>query len=135
MQTFLPYRSYKISAAVLDRLRLGKQRVECKQILSGLLGITSGWRNHPVTRMWEGYEQALAHYGMHCCNEWIARGYNDSCKPFFLAHITGRSFIRPPWHTHDRCLRYRALLLRKAPDHYRQYWPDQDDTLEMTYER
>ncbi len=33
MQTFLPYDSYADSAAVLDRARLGKQRVEAKQIL------------------------------------------------------------------------------------------------------
>lgn len=36
MQTFLPFDEFKRSAAVLDSKRLGKQRVECLQILSAL---------------------------------------------------------------------------------------------------
>ena len=38
MQTFLPYADFPGSAKVLDRKRLGKQRVECCQILNTLLG-------------------------------------------------------------------------------------------------
>ena len=33
MQTFLPFPDFQQSAAVLDRVRLGKQRVEALQIL------------------------------------------------------------------------------------------------------
>ncbi|MFN7881952.1 MAG: pyrimidine dimer DNA glycosylase/endonuclease V, partial [bacterium] len=33
MQTFLPSPSFAESARILDNKRLGKQRVECKQIL------------------------------------------------------------------------------------------------------
>jgi hypothetical protein len=36
MQTFLPYPDFAKSAAVLDNKRLGKQRVECLQILTAL---------------------------------------------------------------------------------------------------
>lgn len=32
MQTFLPYPDFRQSAKVLDRARLGKQRVECLQL-------------------------------------------------------------------------------------------------------
>lgn len=39
MQTFLPYDSFKKSARVLDQRRLGKQRVECLQILGALTDI------------------------------------------------------------------------------------------------
>ena len=38
MQTFLPYASFEESAKVLDRQRLGKQRVECLQIFNALAG-------------------------------------------------------------------------------------------------
>ena len=37
MQTFLPYADYAASAKVLDRMRLGKQRVETLQILQTLV--------------------------------------------------------------------------------------------------
>jgi len=57
MQTFMPYGSqYDQTAKCLDVKRLGKQRVETYQILKALLGESKGWRNHPATRMWEGYE-------------------------------------------------------------------------------
>ena len=61
MQTFLPHKSFKKSLKVLDWRRLGKQRVEAHQVLNVLLGRTEtkGWRNHPITRMWDGYEPAL----------------------------------------------------------------------------
>ena len=61
MQTFLPHESFKKSLKVLDWRRLGKQRVEAHQVLNVLLGRTEtkGWINHPITRMWDGYEQAL----------------------------------------------------------------------------
>lgn len=36
MQTFLPYSNFSASARVLDDKRLGKQRVECLQILKAL---------------------------------------------------------------------------------------------------
>ena len=36
MQTFLPYSNFHLTAEVLDRKRLGKQRVECLQILRTL---------------------------------------------------------------------------------------------------
>lgn len=39
MQTFLPYPSAERSARVLDNQRLGKQRVECLQILAALTEI------------------------------------------------------------------------------------------------
>ena len=57
MQTFLPYKDFSRSAKVLDRQRLGKQRVEGLQILQCLLGIGSlRWKNHPAVKMWKGAE-------------------------------------------------------------------------------
>ena len=58
MQTFMPYPDFVKSVQVLDYRRLGKQRVETYQVLNVLLERThtKGWRNHPFTRMWSGYE-------------------------------------------------------------------------------
>lgn len=36
MQTFLPYEDFEQTASVLDRQRLGKQRVETLQLLKAL---------------------------------------------------------------------------------------------------
>ena len=80
MQTFLPYKSFDESLKSLDYRRLGKQRVEAMQILNVLLGRTEtkGWSNHPITRMWEGYEPSLQLYFNMCVEEWVNRGYNNN---------------------------------------------------------
>jgi hypothetical protein len=64
VQTFLPLPDFAESAAVLDRQRLGKQRVEVLQLLGALTGQRPGWVNHPAARMWRGHERALARYGL-----------------------------------------------------------------------
>ena len=59
MQTFLPYPDFQKTAQCLDNKRLGKQRVEARQIISTLEGKSNGWRNHPAVKMWKGYEDCL----------------------------------------------------------------------------
>ena len=83
MQTFYTDHSFTVTAQHLDYRRLGKQRVETKQILMTLLGESNGWRNHPAVRMWEGYETALCWYGMAMCWEWRQRKYVDNLQPYF----------------------------------------------------
>ena len=89
MQTFLPYKSFNESFKVLDYRRLGKQRVEAMQILNVLLGRTKtkGWVNHPATKMWKGYENALKQYLNECIEHWINRGYNNNMKKKLLKVI------------------------------------------------
>lgn len=102
MQTFLPFLGFKRSAACLDDKRLGKQRVEAKQILLALNSYSYGWQNHPAVKMWRGYEYALAEYGYIVCEEWIDRGKNDSLRSFFLQAMqkykrNHKTPIYPPW--------------------------------------
>lgn len=129
MQTFLPYANASLSAGVLDRQRLGKQRVEAYQILNALTGKSKGWVNHPATRMWRGYERALAFYGWVMCDEWIRRGYRDSLQEKFLS-TSDEEFKWPDWYGDERIhLSHRSNLVRKYPDFYRVYWPDVRDDL------
>lgn len=129
MQTFLPYPSFAASAKVLDMKRLGKQRVECKQIINALEGTSKGWQNHPATKMWRGYLPALAQYGVAMCEEWIDRGYKDSLLPFFLERVTPEQ--RAPIWIGDEAVHFshRSNLLRKMPEHYRQFWPYEPDDI------
>jgi hypothetical protein len=123
MQTFLPYANFVRSAVVLDRQRLGKQRVEAWQILRALTGQSSGWINHPATKMWRGYENELAFYGMCICEEWIHRGYKDSLLPRFIEHFDEDVYEPPFWLGDTQFhMSHKSNLLRKLPAHYRQYW-------------
>lgn len=115
MQTFITSLNLSKAAAELDRQRLGKQRSETLQILQALHGETNGWRNHPAVRMWRGYEQYLIIYGVAICDEWIRRGYKDTCRDKILRYApTSVPFITPPWLTEEFCSNHRSILLGKA---------------------
>jgi hypothetical protein len=137
MQTFLPYPSFKDSAAVLDRQRLGKQRVEVLQLLNVLTGVRQGWGNHPAAKMWRGYESALAVYGCVMCREWTGRGYNDTCYGKILERVPAafnEVLVLPPWvGSSDFHLSHRSNLLRKLPEHYRPLFGDISDDLEYVW--
>ena len=140
MQTFLPYPDFAASAAVLDNRRLGKQRVEALQVLRALTRSTYGWKHHPAVRMWAGYPEAVAAYGIAVCEEWVGRGRADTCLATItadlalaglpsprtqqeLAHADGL----PSWLGDQRLhASHQASLVRKDPQHYRPLFPDVD---------
>ncbi|MER6981624.1 MSMEG_6728 family protein, partial [Streptomyces carpinensis] len=95
MQTFLPYPGFTESALVLDRRRLGKQRVEVLQVLRGLTVPGYGWRHHPAVRMWAGYEEALVRYGLDVCRVWRDLGHQDSCAATLVAELAAHRPGRP----------------------------------------
>lgn len=121
MQTFLPFADFRKSAAVLDVRRLGKQRVETLQILNALHGMTAGWVNHPATRMWRGYTQALVLYGVAVCDHWVSLGYNDTCRDKILAYQTSEPVMMPLWMGGKIHRTHRAALLFKNFDFYVRY--------------
>ena len=127
MQTFLPYPNFQRSAIVLDRQRLGKQRVEGYQILRTLVGISTGWSNHPATRMWRGYTPALRHYTQVCIDEWLHRGYKNTIVLPDALPTDDKGY--PPW-LGDPTIHasHRSNLLRKMPQHYACYgWTEPSD--------
>ncbi len=123
MQTFLPLGDFAASARSLDRARLGKQRVECWQILGALTGRTRGWANHPCVRMWRGHEAALASYAVAVCDEWIGRGYRDSMRERFVPYLVADP-VMPPWLGDEAFhVSHRSSLVGKDPGHYGPLWP------------
>lgn len=124
MQTFLPYASFKDSAKSLDSKRLGKQRVEVKQIFNCYTGKLSRWNNHPAVRMWRGHHIALLQYGLDICEEWQLRGFEDTLydefSDWYIEEIsTGVDIIYPPWlGDRDFHRSHRANLVRKDPEFY-----------------
>jgi len=111
MQTFLPYKDFAESAKCLDGQRLGKQRVEAKQILLTLqkgshtclscgwdspgyapdycnrrgshVWRATPWYNHPAVKMWRGSRAQLCLYGGAICIEWRTRRYRDTLYKWF----------------------------------------------------
>lgn len=154
MQTFLPYPDFAQSARCLDNKRLGKQRVECLQILKTLskgpteviqkvdgrtnkvLAIyrKTPWYNHPAVQMWKGYHDRLVAYGCAMCHEWSKRGFNDTCCDKIIATLItappsnlGKT---PPWLGNEAYhASHRSNLLRKDFAHYSQFGWTEPTTL------
>ena len=137
MQTFLPYADFRKSAECLDRQRLGKQRVEAWQIIRALRGETKGWVNHPATKMWRGYEMALAMYGLVVCDVWRWRGYKDSLRDKFAEIVASGELINyplPDWIGDEAFhLSHQSKLLSKLPSHYQQYFAGVPDNLDYVW--
>ncbi|MGW1560473.1 MSMEG_6728 family protein [Streptomyces sp. NPDC002144] len=144
MQTFLPDPDFRTTAQLLDRRRLGKQRVEALQVLRGLTVPGYGWRRHPAVRMWAGYEEALVRYGLEICRVWRELGHQDSCAASlvagFAAHRPGHAVREqgrlaaerelPPWLGDERFHRsHRSALVRKDPAVYGELFPGVPDDL------
>ena len=141
MQTFLAFPLFEKAAKILDRQRLGKQRVECLQILQCLTEERVGWKNHPCVKMWAGHEKSLAVYGLYICNEWIKRGYKDTCFgkiQKFIPNYVFREFnfieyfkkIESPSWLGDNKFHstHRAALLYKNFDYYKQFgWTEKPE--------
>jgi hypothetical protein len=130
MQTFLPYADFAKSAACLDNRRLGKQRVECLQILNALTGQSKGWINHPAVLMWKSYEVSLYEYLIKIVREWKARGFKDTCfdKASNL-YINVTNYANPPWLDNEAFhASHRSNLLRKDHEWYGKYgWAEPND--------
>lgn len=114
MQTFIPYTDFEECARSLDYRRLGKQRVECKQILNAIERGSGGWSNHPATRMWRGYEPALRQYMRAIILEWIARGYKNN-----MEIPEPEAYELPPWWGREEIhASHRSALLEKDIEYY-----------------
>lgn len=131
MQTFLPSPSFLHSASVLDDKRLGKQRVECLQILNALHDPSYGWQNHPAVKMWRGYEQALVRYSLYVCAQWQRRGFNDTCYDKIRKFCDeSPTVLMPPWlGDADFHRSHQSNLIRKKPEHYVPLFPDVPNNL------
>ena len=140
MQTFLPYRAFSRSAAVLDTARLGKQRVETLQVLRALALPDYGWQRHPVVVMWQGRVPALVAYGLACVEAWTAQGRPDTTAgqiAEFAAEVVGMSQddlaqagMLPRWLGNGALhLSHRSALVRKDPAFYRPVFGDVPDDL------
>jgi len=136
--TFLPFPDIEASLRVLDKRRLGKQRVEASQILKALNSETKGWVNHPATRMWVGYEFLLKHYYNESLRIWEERGgKNTLLAPHSLSEEeTNRlqTGCKPWWWgwepLHES---HKAALVRKDEEYYGNIIPNDSPYLTLGY--
>jgi hypothetical protein len=140
MQTFLPVADFTESARLLDNPRLGKQRVECLQVLRALELPDYGWANHPVVAMWRGYTAGLVVYSLAMVRVWRERGFADTTETLIAefapdaAAMTqeeaAAAGLLPSWVGDEELhLSHRSNLLAKDPGFYRPAFPGDPDDL------
>jgi hypothetical protein len=130
MQVFRPYVDWHMSARVLDARRLGKQRVEAKQVIMAILrkmGLIRdggrGWLNHPIVLMYYNdgrpYLRDLIGYFNACVEEWRCRGMRSSISLSDIEHLI-LGVVSAEGHplTHMHEVEYRRVLILKDPEHY-----------------
>jgi len=140
VQTFLPVADFTESARLLDNPRLGKQRVECLQVLRALELPDYGWANHPVVTMWRGHTAGLVVYSLAMVRIWRERGFADTTETLiaeFAPDAAGMTQaeaaaagLLPSWVGDEELhLSHRSNLLAKDPGFYRSRFPGDPDDL------
>lgn len=131
MQTFLAYPSFAESMRVLDDSRLGNQVYR-----EGMTLLRGKWPNHPASKMWRGYEVALALYLWAGVVELNKRGKDYDDRPWCIelrSKLT-HSCLMPPWlGDPDFHASHRSNLLRKDPVWYGQFGWTEPDNLEYIW--
>lgn len=156
MQTFITNYNFYKSAENLDVKRRMSQIYESIHILASLLDMNDklinpkrNIKNHPVAKLWEGYETWLFNYITCHIVIWI----NKSKKTIkeILETITIRNYSLlsikiknhfptfidknyPYWITDKLIKIHRSVLIQKKPDFYKKLWPGVPDNLIMKYD-
>lgn len=100
--------------------------METWQIYLALTKINYGWKNHPIVKMWAGYEKALLFYGIAICLEWKKRRYKDNMLERFLWELCKYQDISnvkfPNWLGRKKFHKaMKSNLLRKDKKFYSKY--------------
>lgn len=141
VNTFVVDSDLARNASLLDTKRLGKQRIEAKEIIDilesldrGVIPKKKGWMNHPATKMWYGYTNALKVYYNYILTEFKKRSdhntmqyYDIDVSLYYVNPYIGNGNFKfpfteysfPPWFAFPPfILAQRASLIRKSPEIY-----------------
>lgn len=115
MQIFLPYASPLATAECLDRRRLNKQVIECRQIMRAISGETKAWRNHPICRMYSGSLDFVSAYTQ------TLEYYRDGDMRRAIAMNRLALHRLPKFVTDEYCNVMKRRLYTKDNNHYSQF--------------
>ncbi len=125
MQVFIIGSSYE-TAMCLDKKRLNKQIVECKQMLRTLDGLSKAWKNHPCTIQYNKHRYWLWVY-MLCLASYRDEQYLDS---ILFSEVC--EMYKPEFHTDEYFEQMKRRLYTKDKEHY-SYWSELGESNENWY--
>lgn len=114
MQVFIIGTPFE-TAESLDKKRLNKQIIECKQILKAIDGESKAWKNHPCTKQYEKHKIWLCYYLM------SLGYYKEGNKEASIRYSNYANFYRPNFHTKDYFNQMKRRLYTKDKSFYNQW--------------
>lgn len=102
---------------VLDKRRLNKQKIECKQIMNAIDGISSAWKNHPIVKSYIPYRKWLGVY------YWLIEEYTSSNSDLLMMLHYNKWLWenRPIFHTEEYFNQMKRRLYTKDNKLYSLY--------------
>ena len=110
------------TAEALDKRRLNKQIIECRQILNALNG-NKAWSNHPCVLQYKGHKEWLELY-TYCLEDYFtSKHYSDSSDMLYIAkEWSERAFeYKPKFHTEEYFNQMKRRLYTKDKLFYKQW--------------
>lgn len=104
------------TAQALDKRRLNKQVIECRQILKAINGETKAWANHPCVKMYREHVEWLKMY----------LGALDDYRDGDMEHakffsLLANKYWKPLFHTQEYLDQMKRRLYTKDNNHYKQW--------------
>ena len=103
------------TAKVLDKKRLNKQIIECRQILKAINGETKAWANHPCTIQYRDNKEWLIAY-IHCLEAFYTKDI-DKARVWNCYAMD----FKPNFHTQGYFDNMKRRLYTKDKEHYKQF--------------
>jgi hypothetical protein len=140
MNIYMPFPDLTKSAECLDDRRLDKVRSDISAVLRACAeSAPADGKEHSAVKMWRGNERFLINYGIAVCSEWMSRGNADITLGKMIkmkADFPPDSDQPPEWFGTDELHKsHQSMLLRLQPSHYKEYFGDTPDDIQMFWPR
>ena len=103
------------TAQALDKRRLNKQIIECRQIMKAINGESEAWANHPCVKMYREHVLWLKYY------DWCLRNYQIGFHDLAQKVSAVSERRRPSFHTQEYFDQMKRRLYTKDNNHYKQW--------------
>ena len=103
------------TADALDKRRLNKQIIECRQILAAIEGKSKAWANHPCVLMYREHRHWLRYYDW--CLSAYKIGFHEIAEK--VSNLAAKRI--PPFHTEAYFNQMKRRLYTKDNEYYKQW--------------
>ena len=102
------------TAQALDKRRLNKQIIECRQIMKAIKGESKVWANHPCVKMYRKHLDWLEFYMFT-----LSMYRNGNAWAYYVSDMADG--FRPTFHTQEYFDQMKRRLYTKDNNHYKQW--------------